>query len=275
MRMAEEGGPMTPVALWTNRLPGLRRLPRKRSLWLAGLLSVAGFYGVVDSAYEYLSLLPILAAAWAIWRHRWPTELPVRLRSLERPQGPDERAVMVEIREDTTLLGWDVGILWFEKGGVGFVGRTVSFVIPRAIMHAIPLSEFVRATFRAPQLAAKVFDTTVGIVPLAPEMRAQMTLARIEALPNAVTSETILPPTDLHPDLLHRAVEVRRREPFLTLLVVLNFAIILAQSHNANPFGKVFIALIGVAVVLCTIFYGATLPAPIRRRLPGKGRGKL
>lgn len=266
---------MTPVALWTNRLPGLRRLPRKRSLWLAGLLSVAGLYGAVDGTYEYLSLLPILVAAWAIWRHRWPTELPIRLRSLELPQGPDERAVMVEIREDTTLLGWDVGILWFEKGGVGFVGRTVSFVIPRAIMHAIPLSEFVRATFRAPQLAAKVFDTTVGIVPLAPEMRAQMTLARIDALPNAVTSETILPPTDIHPDLLHRAVEVRRRELFLNLLVVLNFAVILTQGHNAHPLGKIFITLLGVAVTFNAIFCGAFLPAPIRRRLPVEGRRKL
>jgi hypothetical protein len=266
---------MTPVALWTNRLPGLRRLPRKRSLWLAGLLAAVGLYGAVDGNHAYLAGLTIAASAWAVWRHRWPTELPVRLRSQEPPQGPDERAVMIEVRQQSILLGWDVGILWFEKGGVGFVGRTVSFVVPRSIMNPAPEPEVLRATFRAPQLTAKVFDTTVGIVPLAPEMRAQMTLARIEALPNAVTSETILPPTDLHPDLLQRAMEVRRREIVLNLLIVANVAVVLAQSHNVGSLGKVAVTLAGALVILYTVFYGANLPSQIRNRLPLERRRKF
>lgn len=258
---------MTPVALWTGQLPGLRRLPRRRSLFIAGVVASIGAYGWFGGPF-YLQWLTIAAVAWTIWRHRWPTELPIRLRSLEPPQGPDERAVMVEIRQDSVLLGWDVGILWFEKGGVGFVGRTVSFVIPRAIMQTSAAPALLQSTFRAPQLSAKVFETDVGIVPLAPEMRAEMTLARIDALPNSVTSETILPPTEIHPDLLQRGMEVRRRLPFLLLISLPSLVLCFTPVHHTPYLFRVATILGGVMVVLYAMLFGTSLPSEIRHRLP-------
>jgi len=242
-------------------------------LVIATLIAVLGTYGWVGGPV-YCQWLTVGAIAWIVWRHRWPSELPIRLRSLESPQGPDERAVMVEIRQESVLLGWDVGILWFEKGGVGFVGRTVSFVVPRAIMHSSPGPALLQSTFRAPQLTAKVFETTVGIVPLAPEMRAQMTLARIDALPNSITSETILPPTELHPDLLQRGMEVRRRFPFLLLVTVPGITLCFNQGHHGPPLFRIVTALAGVLVGFYFMLFGVSLPGEIRRRLPREGRWK-
>lgn len=266
---------MTPAALWTGRLPGLRSLPRKRTLWAVGALLIIGAAGVLGAFGPngaYLGVLASLAALWTVFRHRWPTELPVRLRSLEAPQGPDERAVMVEIREGRLLLGWDVGILWFEKGGVGFAGRTVSFVIPRSTMEPTPAPTALQAALRAPQMQAKVFDTTVGIVPLAPELRAEMTLARIEALPDATTSETILPPTTMHPELLQRGLVVRRRVPILIAFVFFGQAIVffpaLLHTLPSGPLGLLFALVNLLTVILLVIFGGTLLPSSIRERLP-------
>lgn len=260
---------MTPVALWTGRLPGLRPLPRKGALALTGLIATVGAvgaFGGLGPSGPYFAVLGSLASGWTVWRHRWPTELPMRLKASESPQGPDERAAMMEIRHEGDLLGWDVGILWFEKGGVGFVGRTVSFVIPRALMHMAPAPHTVQALLRAPQMTAKVFETTVGIVPLEGELRAQTTLARIDVLPETITSETILPPTTMHPDLLQRGLAVRRRVPILMALSGVVGVAGFMPSTFGIPTGKAHAFCI-VVFVLMTLL-GSVLPASIRARLP-------
>ena len=269
---------MTPVALWTGRLPGLRPLPRRRTLWLVGgvvALGAAGAGGLLGAQGPWLGIAASVVALGTVWRHRWPTELPLRLRSLEAPRGPDERAVMVEFRHDGDLIGWDVGILWFEKGGVGFVGRTVSFVVPRTIMGPTLEAPLHWSLFRAPHLTAKVFETTLGIVPLGREMSAQTTLARIEALPDAVTSETILPPSSMHPDLLQRGLTVRRRAPMLTALtMVVPVFPMLARYALAVPPGFVRLLLTsgGLVALFLLPTLGLSLPASIRSRLPKESR---
>ncbi len=269
---------MTPVALWTGRLPGLRPLPRRRTLWLVGgvvVLGGAGAFGLFGPQGPWLGAVASLVAGWTIWRHRWPTALPRRLRSLETPHGPDERAVRVEFRHDGDLLGWDVGILWFEKGGVGFVGRTVSFVLPRAIMHTDPWRPFADTALLAPRLVATVFDTTVGIVPLDRDLQAYTTLARIDALPDAVTSETILPPSSMHPDLLQRALTVRRRVPFVLFLAVASFWMLVLPGTfglHVDAAARFFSSLVEIVVVLFSMLGFMPLPASIRARLPREPR---
>ena len=253
----------------------MRPLPRRGSLLAVGgivLLGTAGSFGLLGSQGPWLGFVGAVVAGWAVWRHRWPTELPPRLRPIEAPQGPDERAVTVEFRHDGALLGWDVGVLWFEKGGVGFLGRTVSFVVPRAILSPPDESPLLKTIFRAPQLTAKVFETTVGIVPLAPEMRAQMTLARIEALPDAVTSETILPPGSMHPDLLRRGLAVRRRLPYLLTTAAFGAASLwlppaVGASSPSHLFGMLRAVLL-LALVLAPFLGCGLLPRSVRERLP-------
>ena len=265
---------MTPVALWTGRLPGLRPLPRRRTLWLVGatvVLGIGGSFGILGPQGPWLGAAASLLAGWTVWRHRWPTASPRRSRPLEAPQGPDERAVRVEFRHDGDLLGWDVGILWFEKGGVGFVGRTVSFVLPRAMMANSPGPAAWNAALSAPQMTARVFETTVGIVPLDRDLQAYTTLARIDALPDAVTSETILPPSSMHPDLLQQALTVRRRVPFVAFLAVASFAMLTipnAFGIQADRAARLVSALIQLAVLLLSMLGLAPLPASIRAGLP-------
>lgn len=274
---------MTPVALWTGRLPGFRPLPKRRTLWLVGgftALGAAGGFGLLGPTGPWLGLAASLVAAATVWRHRWPTELPLRLRPPERPQGPDERAVRVEFRHEGALLGWDVGILWFERGGVGFVGRTVSFVLPRAMMQAVAAPATLQAALRAPQMTARVFETEVGIVPLARALNAHMTLARLDALPDAVTSETILPPSSMHPDLLQRGLAVRRRLPMLMAVLGLGAVpIYLPAAFGFPEPGHVFgiiRAFMMLGYVLMGGFGFAPLPASVRDRLPkGPRRNSL
>lgn len=270
---------MTPVALWTGRLPGLRRLPREWTLWgVGGIvgLGAAGSFGLLGEHGPWLGIVGSLTSGWIVWRHRWPTELPMRLNPLESPRGADERAVIVEFRHDGALLGWDVGILWFEKGGIGFVGRTVSFVLPRAIMQGSPGPPAWQATLRAPQMTAKVFETTVGIVPLDRDLQAQMTLARIDALPEAITSETILPPSSLHPDLVARGLAVQRRKPILYAFALtaggclyLPSAFDVPQSSPAYGMAR---AIAMLAFVGFSLLGAAPVPASVRARLPKEAR---
>ena len=258
---------MTPVALWTGRLPGLRPLPRNSELGLVGavaLCGAAGALGLLGTNGAYIAPIASLVVSWAVWRHRWPTGLPRRLRAAESPRGPDERAVRVEVRGESVLLGWDVGILWFEKAGVGFAGQTVSFVLPRALMRAAPAPPVLQTVFRAPQLTAKVFETVVGIVPLGEEIGSQTTLARIDALPDDVALETILPPAALHPELLHRALAVRRRRPLLSLYAFFSLAPAFLQTDDPRVVTAKALSLL-VAVGLAVLV--KPLPTPIRDRL--------
>ena len=182
---------MTPLALWTGRLPGLRPLPQPWTFWATGgvvALGAAGAFGLLGVEGPWLGIVGSFAAGWTLWRHRWPGRPPVGLKPLEAPQGADERTVVVEFRHEGVLLGWDVGILWFERGGVGFVGRTVSFVLPRALMHTSPWSPFADTALRAPRFVAEVYGTALAFVPVARESHAHMTLARIDALPEEITS---------------------------------------------------------------------------------------
>ena len=268
---------MTPVALWTGRLPGLRRIPGRSPLVGAvgfAAMGFAGAIGVFGEAGPWISAATSLFVGWTILRHRWPTALPPGLSAHERPQGPDERAVSVGFRVEGALLGWDVGILWFEKGGIGFVGRTVAFVLPRAMMAGVPEPSAWRSTLRAPQMVAKVFDTTLDIVPLAREINAQMTLARIEALPDRITSETILPPTRLHPDLIARGQSVRDRLPILYGLFLTLGLTTLATQSSLSPggLGSNFAAAVGLLTCLAILAFGTVPPASVRARLPSEPR---
>lgn len=240
------------------------------------LLGVAGAFGVFGPEGAWLGILGSLTTAWVVWRHRWPSELPLRLRTFEAPQGPDERAVMVIFRDAGTLLGWDVGILWFERGGVGFVGRTVSFVLPRSLMERQP-TPVIEAMIRVPRLVAKVGTTTVGFVPLARGLSADMTLARLDALPaDSQTSETILPPETVHPDLLGRGLTARRRIPFLIGVLTAGAASLYLPAAWGFPspghlYGIVR-ALTMLLFVFMSIFGFAPLPSSVRERLPNEGR---
>ena len=267
---------MTPVALWTGRLPGLRRLPRARTLVLVGLLAAtgtAGSFGAFGPNGQWFGLATALVALWTFGRHRWPKELPLRLRPSEKPRGPDERAVRVEFRHEEALLGWDVGIIWFEAGGAGFVGRTVSFVLPRGMMRNEPALATLKSTIRAPQMTLKVFESTVGIVPLDRELGAHTTLARLDALPSdAPISETILPPSSMHPDLLARAIAVRRRMPALILVAVLALVGLWMPPAFGIPPPSPVLGLVRafllLFVVVSQMFSLPPLPSSIRARLP-------
>ena len=191
----------------------------------------------------------------------------------EAPQGADERTVVVEFRQEGALLGWDVGILWFERGGVGFVGRTVSFALPRAMMGPTPDSSFFGGVLRAPRFTAKVFETTLIIVPIAYESSAQLTLARIDALPHEITSETILPPSSLHPDLLARGLTVRRRLPALYALFVCGFGVSWFPALLGGPTASAGFSLLRAwfnIALLLSLFVVTWVPLPreIRDRLP-------
>lgn len=234
------------------------------------VIGLAGTLGKLGPRGVYAGTAASLFVGAVILLHRWPTNVPMRLRSLEKAQGPDERIVIVEFREEGALLGWDVGILWFERGGIGFAGRTVSFVIPRSMMSPAPAAPALHSTLRAPQLTAKVFNTSLGIVPIGFELQTQMTLARIEALPDTVTSETILPPTSLHPDLLSRGVVVRDRLP--TLYGLFGGIALMAVLPQIRPvaFGPAAtaVSLISSGVCLIVLYFGSVPPASIRVRLP-------
>ncbi|GEM_PF-6227071 len=257
----------------------MRPLPRRWTLWAVGgvvALGVAGSFGFLGPDGPWLGIVAAFAAAGTIRRHRWPSEPPTRLRSQEVPHGPDEKAVMVEFRHDGALLGWDVGILWFEKGGFGFVGRTVSFVLPRAMLAPAPPLPALQTLLRAPQLSARVFETTVGIVPLAPEFRAEMTLARIEALPDAITSETILPPSSMHPELLQRGLAVRRRFPALCLILFVGLSCLYLPAGLGMPMPSPLFGLVRGGTMLILVVFSALgivpLPRSVRERLPKSPR---
>ncbi len=238
-------------------------------------LGFAGAFGFLEPNGGWLGVLGTLAVGWMVWRHRWPAAVPLRLKTFEAPQGPDERGVMVVFRQEGTLLGWDAGILWFERSGVGFVGQTVSFVLPRATMERQPTPP-IEAIVRVPRLVAKVGETTVGFVPLAGSMSAQMTLARLDALPtDSRTSEMILPPVTLHPDLLQRGLAVRRRLPWIGglafVLILLAPAMNLVDRHPRGPLHLIF-ALMPLFGFVFLMAQSAMLPRSIRERLPNEPR---
>lgn len=175
---------------------------------------------------------------------------------------------MVEVRQGEVLLGWDVGILWFERGGIGFAGRAASFVLPRSVMQLAPVPATIQSAVRAPRLRAQIFETTVGIVPLASELPAHMTLARIDALPPEVTAETVLAPTSLHPDLIYRADAIRRRVPLLvTLGVVPLLLMFMADLSERSGMVCWLVSAMAFAVVLFVGAFGLP-PASVRRQLP-------
>ena len=269
---------MTPLAFWTGRLPGLRPLPRPWTLWLAGgavALGTAGAFGLLGQGV-WLGLAGSLVAGWTVWRHRWPGRPPRRLTPREAPQGPDERTVIVEFRHEGALLGWDVGILWFERGGVGFAGQTVSFVLPRALMHTSPWRPFADTALHAPKLVAEVFGTSVAFIPLARSLNAETTIARIDALPHEITSETVLPPTSLHPDLLARGLAVQRRMPYLLTIILFGASgLYLPPVFDVpipdRPYGTAR-AIVMLAFVLISFAGFAPIPSEIRDRLPQRPR---
>ena len=241
------------------------------------LLGSVGAFGLLGPSGHWIGVAGSLAASWTLWRHRWPLRAPRRLRPGESPHGPDERAAVVEFRDEGVLLGWDVGIVWFERGGVGFVGRTVSFVLPRALMQIVELPVTFQTAVRVPQLTARVFGTTLGILPLDRELNAASTIARIDALPHEVTSETVLPPSSLHPDLLARGLAVRRRIPCLYALLlsgpgVLWFSALLGGSATGPGFALVRACLNLLTLALLVVVSIVPLPSAVRDRLPGEPR---
>lgn len=232
---------------------------------VAGTIGAGGGFGTIG---PLLSLVAANVALGTLLLHRWPKAPPLGLRPAEKPDGPDERAVVVELRQDGMLIGWDVGILWFEPGGVGFVGKTVSFILPRATLHPIDEPQAWRAHLGRPKLTAQVFQTTLSIVPLASELRAETTLARIEALPEGAAPETVLPPSSMHPDLIQRGIALRRRRP---LLYALGAALILPQIVAADELSsglELGFALWPFVVIAVLVLNRPLMPSSIRPWLP-------
>jgi hypothetical protein len=123
----------------------------------------------------------------------------------------------------------------------------------------------------------KVYETTLAIVPIGESLRAEMTLARIDALSAEHASETILPPSSLHPDLLGRGLEIERRVPFLVSIYITlwSMAFVAAQfGFVPHGPGSLLLKLIGIVVLLAILFFGGVLPRSIRERLPRKAARK-
>lgn len=263
---------MTPVALWTGRLPNLRPLPA--DAWLAVVALLAAFAGAGTVGLVRLNGLATgcvanAALCFLLLDHRWPLRLPRGLRPTVAPSGPDERAVNIELRKGGALIGWDVGILWFERGGFGFVGDTVTFILPRSMIHPEADASFLG--LHAPHLLLQFEDVSLRIVPLGAEMVAQTTVARIERLPEVATPDIVLPPNGLHPDLIARASAVRRRVPFLwALLLLASVASLPRQLVSLFSPGPLDIALAVLNTIACLLLvsFGGLVPRAIRSSLP-------
>jgi hypothetical protein len=263
---------MTPIALWTGRLPKLRPLLADGWLGVVGLLAAfagAGSVGLVQLNGLAMGCAANAALCLLLLKHRWPRHLPRGLRPTAAPHGPDERAVTVELRRHGALIGWDVGILWFERGGFGFVGDTTTFILPRSMIQPEADASFLG--LHAPHLLLPFEDVQVRIVPLGAELMAQTTVARIERLPEEATPDIVLPPNGLHPDLIARATATRRRVPYLwSLLLLASVASLPPQLASLLSPGPLDLTLTVLNTVACLLLvsFGGLVPRVVRDALP-------